>query len=81
MLIDDIIHYVMLCQKRSSYLGTEPSLVMLTVVRLVQRHHVVPHFDEKFDGAQTGGEPVGILLDLQLLTNTHVGLTFTTDTG
>ena len=68
-------------KKLKSHLRAEAGLVMFEAVRLVQRHHVVPHFDEKFDGAQTGGEPVGILLDLQLLTNTHVGLTFTTDTG
>ena len=35
--------------------GTEASLVMFVAVRLVQRHHVVPHFDQQLDGAEAGG--------------------------
>ena len=46
------------------HLGTKSSLVILAVVCLVERHHVVPHFDQKFDGAETGGEPGGILFYL-----------------
>ena len=64
----------------ASHLRTESSLVILNVVPLVQWHHVISDFDEKFDGAETGGEPAGVLFYLQLLANTHGGLTFTTDT-
>ena len=86
MLIDDITQYVVSCVisalKLRSHLGTESSLVILNV-RLVQWHHVISDFDEKFDGAETGGEPAGILFYLQLLANTHggFGLSFTRDNG
>ena len=57
-----------------SHLGTESSLVILNVVRLVQWHHVISDFYQKFDGAETGGEPAGVLFYLELLANTHGGL-------
>ena len=78
MLIDDIRQYVVLLpgMKLNSHLGTESSLVILTVVRVVEWHHVVSDFDEKFDGAETRGEPAGILFYLELLANTHGGLSW-----
>ena len=56
-------------KKPKAHLGTEASLVMFVAVRLVQRHHVVPHFDQDLDGAEAGREPAGVLLYLELLAN------------
>ena len=67
----------MLCRlgkKPKAHLGTEASLVMFVAVRLVQRHHVVPHFDQQLDGAEAGGKPAGVMLNLEILANTHAEL-------
>ena len=58
-----------------THLGTKSCFVRRHVVRVGGRHHVVPHSQEELHRANTGGEPCGVLVYLELLTNTHDWLT------
>ena len=60
--------------KLKSHLRAEAGLVMFEAVRIIQRHHVVPHFDQQLDGAEAGGKPAGVMLNLEILANTHAEL-------